>query len=57
MHAPSKSNLHAKLLPAILSYGVAGACLYWVFHDLDFSELRPGTQIVIPRVEEVGGTS
>jgi membrane-bound lytic murein transglycosylase D len=25
--------------------------------DVDFSELRAGTQIVIPRVEEVGGTS
>lgn len=23
----------------MLSYGVAGACLYWVFHDLDFGEL------------------
>ena len=34
-----KLNVRAKLLPAILSYGVAGACLYWVFHDLDFGGL------------------
>lgn len=39
MHPPGKSNLRAKLLPAILSYGIAGACLYWVFHDLDFAGL------------------
>ncbi|HLX95167.1 MAG TPA: lysylphosphatidylglycerol synthase transmembrane domain-containing protein [Verrucomicrobiae bacterium] len=38
-HPPNKSNLRAKLLPVMLSYGVAGACLYWVFHDLDFGEL------------------
>jgi uncharacterized protein (TIRG00374 family) len=35
----SKSKVHAKLLTAILSYGVAAACLYWVFHDLDSGEL------------------
>ena len=39
MNPPSKTNVHAKLLPAILSYGVAAACLYWVFHDLDFRGL------------------
>lgn len=39
MHSPSKPKLRAKLLPAILSYGVAAICLFWVFHDLDFRQL------------------
>lgn len=30
---------HGKALAAILSYGVAGGCLYWVFHNLDFPRL------------------
>lgn len=36
MHPPSKRKSRARLLSGILSYGVAGACLYWVFHNLDF---------------------
>ena len=30
-------------------------CLQQYNPDLDFAELRPGTQIVMPRVEEVSG--
>lgn len=33
------SGFPARLLRYFFSYGLAGACLYWVFHDLNFREL------------------
>lgn len=38
MHHRGKS-LTGKLAQISLSYGVAAACLYWAFHNLDFHEL------------------
>lgn len=34
-----KSKFRARTLAGIVSYSIAGACLYWVFHDLNFREL------------------
>jgi len=34
----AKSKLRTKVLAGIASYGVAGGCLYWVFHRLDFGQ-------------------
>ena len=36
-----------RVLWALLSYGIAGGCLYWVFHDLQFSELARSFRAII----------
>ncbi|HXT11928.1 MAG TPA: lysylphosphatidylglycerol synthase transmembrane domain-containing protein [Candidatus Angelobacter sp.] len=38
-NAPQKPRLAGKLARILLSYGVAGVCLYWVFHNLDFRQM------------------
>lgn len=34
-----KPKLHRSVLKFVLSYGIAAACLYWVFHDVNLREL------------------
>lgn len=39
LHSPRRHKFSRQILWAVLSYGVAGLCLYRVFHDIDFREL------------------
>lgn len=39
MHPPAEPGFRARALAWIVSYSIAGACLYWAFHDLNFREL------------------
>lgn len=36
---PQKPKLHRSVLRWVFSYGIAAACLYWVFHDVNLREL------------------